>query len=175
MLWTICRIRHAYKPRPTLGRGACLGAFVDTIKHESSMPDPSTPGSARLRSVRPERRACSARSRRISANGGSSELYRLLEPSYALYDGRRKPFKGFVCFETFPQAIACSIAGQIVSAKRKCSVRRQLLRKVGLNVSAFTNIDTVDAALCAWTAQQFSRGAAVAYGEPETGYIVVPR
>jgi predicted nuclease with RNAse H fold len=104
-----------------------------------------------------------------------AELYSLLEPDYALYDGHLKSSQGLVCFETFPQAIACSIAGQIVSAKRKCSVRRQLLREVGLDVSAFTNIDTVDAALCAWAAQEFVQGAAVALGEPETGYIVVPR
>ena len=104
-----------------------------------------------------------------------AELYGLLEERCALYDGRASYSDRPVCFETFPQAIACAIAGARVSAKRKCTVRRALLRKVGVDTSALTNIDTVDAALCAWAAAQFARGATVAHGEAETGFIVVPR
>ena len=103
-----------------------------------------------------------------------AELYGLLEQRYALYDGRTGRADRPVCFETFPQAIACAIAGERVSAKRKCTVRRALLQKVGVDTSALTNIDTVDAALCAWAAELFVRGATVAHGSAESGFIVVP-
>jgi len=102
-----------------------------------------------------------------------AELFERLERTYPLYDGQSKA--GRVCFETFPQATACAIAGKAVSARDKTTVRRRLLRKVGVDISALTNIDLVDAALCAWVAYQFVKCATVAYGEAATGYIVLPR
>lgn len=104
-----------------------------------------------------------------------AELYSSLERRYALYNGSRILSGHRVCFETFPQAIACAIAGEKVSAKKKCRVRRELLRQVGIDTSLLTNIDLVDAALCALAAQEFAKGATVDYGEAETGFIVVPR
>ena len=76
--------------------------------------------------------------------------------------------------ETFPQAVACALAGSVVSAKRKRAVRRELLRRQGLDLSVLTNIDFVDAALCAVAARHVLRGEARAYGSPATGLIWVP-
>jgi predicted nuclease with RNAse H fold len=102
-----------------------------------------------------------------------AELYRLIEPRYPLFNGRNTA-PGPVCFETFPQAVACALAGKIVSAKQKATVRRGLLSKAGMDTSELTNIDTVDAALCALTAHCFLMGNIKTYGEDTEGYIVVP-
>lgn len=76
--------------------------------------------------------------------------------------------------ETFPQAVACALAGTSVSAKRKGAVRRDLLRRQGLDLTLLSNIDFVDAALCALAARYVVLGKARAYGEPLTGLIWVP-
>lgn len=52
-----------------------------------------------------------------------AELYSLMEQFYPQFDGSIMA-SGSVCFETFPQAVACALAGEIVSAKRKGTVRR---------------------------------------------------
>ena len=60
-------------------------------------------------------------------------------------------------------------------AKRKRSQRRSLLKKAGVDLVELTNIDFVDAALCALTAQYVaSGGRCVCYGDANTGYIIVP-
>jgi hypothetical protein len=55
-----------------------------------------------------------------------AELFSLLKAHYHLFDGQSVDSTP-VCFETFPQAVACALAGEIVSAKRKSSVRRKAL------------------------------------------------
>jgi predicted nuclease with RNAse H fold len=100
-------------------------------------------------------------------------LYRLLERHYRLFDGSNTA-SGPVCFETFPHAVACALAGKIVSARSKRVIRRQLLREAGIDTTALTNIDTVDAALCALTAQNLLAGNIKIYGEATEGFIVVP-
>ncbi len=102
-----------------------------------------------------------------------AELFRLIEKSYPLYDGAIS-VSAPVCFETFPQAVACSLAGEIVSAKQKKVIRRDLLQKAGVNTSAFTNIDMVDAALCALTACYLLSDTIKTYGDPTDGFIIVP-
>jgi len=92
-----------------------------------------------------------------------AELFRLLTPQYRLFDGNR-PTALPVCFETFPQAAACALAGRILPAKRKRIDRPRLLRKTGLDVESLTNIDLVDAALCALTAQYLLAGSITMYG-----------
>jgi predicted nuclease with RNAse H fold len=101
-----------------------------------------------------------------------AELYSEIEPDYPLFSGRWS--SGPVCFETFPQAVACALAGSIVSAKQKAVVRRDLLSRHGIDLSALTNIDFVDGALCALTAHYLLMGKVRAYGDNESGYIVVP-
>src|SRR5437667_2580855 len=102
-----------------------------------------------------------------------AELYRLIEPHYQLFDGRNAAL-GQVCFETFPQAVACALAGKIVSAKQKRVVRRELLRGAGIDTTLLTNIDTIDAALCALAASCLLAGNVKTYGEATEGFIVVP-
>ena len=103
-----------------------------------------------------------------------AELFRLLAPYYRLFDGQHSPSSP-VCFETFPQAVACALAGTIISAKHKCSDRRRLLREAGLSIDSLINIDTVDAALCALTAHHLLNGTFKTYGDAVEGFIVVPK
>ncbi len=103
------------------------------------------------------------------------ELYAALAPAFPLYGGGRPA--GPVCFETYPQAIACAFAGSRVSAKTgsKKAVRGALLEKAGLDPGVLHNIDEIDAALCALTARRFMEGTYKAYGDAATGFIVVPK
>lgn len=103
------------------------------------------------------------------------ELYTALAPDVPLYRGG-KPSKARVCFETYPQAIACAFAGSRVSAeaKTKMEIRRALLARAGVDPTRFTCIDEIDAALCALTARRFAQNDFRAYGDAATGFIVVP-
>lgn len=103
-----------------------------------------------------------------------AELFRELETSHPLFVGARTD-PGPACLETFPQAVACALAGEVVSAKRKGTVRRKLLASAGVDLKALTSIDRVDAALCAVAAHFFATGSVHIHGEAETGFIVVPR
>lgn len=64
-----------------------------------------------------------------------AELYRVIEQYYRLFDGHNAA-SGPVCCETFPQAVACALAGKIVPAKLKATVRRKLLREAGIDTAA---------------------------------------
>lgn len=100
-------------------------------------------------------------------------LYQALEASHPLV--RLLPIAGPGCFETFPHAITWHLRGGNAQASHKRSQRRELLQQAGINLVALTSIDWIDAALCALTAQiAASGGACVHYGEPQTGWIVVP-
>jgi len=83
------------------------------------------------------------------------------------------------CFETFPHATTCALLGKkIASAKLKRTQRRQLLEKFGIDTHSakcpLKSVDALDAALCALTAQYLIDGRTKAYGDTETGIIVVP-
>ena len=72
------------------------------------------------------------------------------------------------CFETFPHAIVCAFAGKVVPAKPKKSERRKALRGRGYDDSPLSNIDSIDAALCAVTAEEFHKGRTISTaGKPE--------
>ena len=102
-----------------------------------------------------------------------ARLFRLLAPHYGLYDGHAAA-PDRLCFETFPQAIACALAGRTLSARNKRVDRRRLLRQGGIETDKLTNIDEVDAALCALAACHFAAGTFKAYGDEAEGFIVVP-
>lgn len=103
-----------------------------------------------------------------------AELYSvLLANGFPIYEGCSR--RESVAIETFPQAAACALAGEIVSAKRKKDVRSELLRLAGFDPSAYANIDELDAALCALTAQRFLENDFKAYGDAVGGFIVVPK
>src|SRR5262249_786906 len=76
--------------------------------------------------------------------------------------------------ETFPQAVACALSGKVVSAKEKRSIRRALLSKVGFPVVELSNIDELDASLCAIAAQSFACEHFKTYGDQTGGFIIVP-
>ncbi|MBI5692386.1 MAG: DUF429 domain-containing protein [Verrucomicrobia bacterium] len=102
-----------------------------------------------------------------------AELYAALAESFPIYTGATGPER--VAIETFPHAVACALAGQIVPAKRKNETRRELLRLCGIDPSGLVNIDEIDAALCSLTGERFTTGDFKAYGDAESGFIVVPK
>ena len=101
-------------------------------------------------------------------------LYRELVNYYPLFKGLQE--KGAACIETFPHAVASAISGQVLSAKHKVQERRKVLRDEGYDISILSNIDFVDAALCAIAAESFRKGneSYQCFGNPEEGFIVVP-
>lgn len=102
-----------------------------------------------------------------------AKLYGLVERHYHLFENRRR-VRSPVCFETFPHAVACALAGKIVSAKQKRNVRSELLRQAGIDASQLANIDMIDAGLCALTADYLLAGKVKTYGDVVEGWIVVP-
>ena len=99
-------------------------------------------------------------------------LFKLFAPHYRLYDGL--PPLEPLCFETFPQAIASALAGKTLSAKDKRVDRRRLLRIAGVETNSLTNIDEIDAALCALAALRVLLGTFKTYGDAAGGFILVP-
>ncbi len=99
-------------------------------------------------------------------------VYNQLFKHYALFNGARRA--GPACFETFPHAVVCALAGRVVAAHPKRETRPNALRQRGYDVGSLTNVDFVDAALCAVTAAAFARGSYRLFGERNEGFIVVP-
>lgn len=99
-------------------------------------------------------------------------LYRLLEREYTLLDGQAANER--ICLETFPHAAACALAGRILPARQKCTNRREVLRRAGIDTAMLTNIDYVDAALCAVVAESVREGKFTKYGDATSGFIFVP-
>ncbi len=102
-----------------------------------------------------------------------ADLYRCLAPDYHLYNGQRS-VSGRVCVETFPHAVACALAGKTLSAKQKRADRSRLLQAAGIATDALTNLDWIDAALCALAAHHLATGTFKTYGDAAEGLIVVP-
>ena len=100
-------------------------------------------------------------------------LYQALAAHYTLFDGKR--IVDPICFETFPHAIVCAIADRVVPSKHKAKVRRAALQSSGYDTHNLPNIDFIDAALCAVTAEEFRKGRYQCYGDRDEGYIVVPK
>jgi predicted nuclease with RNAse H fold len=79
------------------------------------------------------------------------------------------------CFETFPHAITWQLRNGEAKARQKRPQRTALLAQAGINTAPLTSIDWIDAGLCALAAHRVGSGAAcLAFGEPDTGLIVVP-
>lgn len=105
---------------------------------------------------------------------GGIALFEALMPTHPVRDPKA-PGRERYCFETFPHAITWHLRGGIANARHKRAERRALLDQLGIDRTALTNIDKVDAALCAYTAHLAATGApVVAFGEVATGLIVVP-
>lgn len=101
------------------------------------------------------------------------KLYQELTTAhFPLYDGKMR--NGPACIETFPHGVVCGLAGKVVRAKPKNANRRKVLGEYGIN-NGLSNLDFVDAALCALTAQQFALGQTLDFGIREEGFIVIPK
>jgi hypothetical protein len=101
-------------------------------------------------------------------------LYAAVSAVYPLFTGMRLGGKK-ASFETFPHAVACALAKEVISAKRKSSIRRGLLKQCNIDTTELRNIDYVDAALCALTGVRLLDGKSNKYGDLEEGFIVVPQ
>lgn len=103
-----------------------------------------------------------------------AELFRVLEKTHPLCHAG-KAAGGKCTFETFPHAITWHLRGGKADAIRKRPQRLALLRRHGISVAALTNMDWIDAALCALAAEMFAAGHGMHfYGDRNTGHIVVP-
>ena len=100
------------------------------------------------------------------------KLYRRLLLHYQLFDGTR--LRGNIVLETFPHAVVCALEGRVAPARPKATTRRRMLRDQGYDDGPLRNIDFVDAALCAVTAERFLLGRTSSFGNAEEGFIVVP-
>lgn len=102
------------------------------------------------------------------------KLFKALEASHPLCNGF--PEEGQMCtLETFPHAITWHLNGGNADAKHKRLQRRSLLQQAGIDLTELTNIDFVDAALCALTAHYVTTGdRCIIYGDECTGHIIVP-
>jgi len=114
--------------------------------------------------------ACAKPFYRWMING--ADLYVRLEPHYVLFDGGAPAAR--MCLETYPQAVACALATRLLSAKEKRANRRAVLSQAGIDIRRLTNIDLVDAALCAVAAAYVRAGRYRAYGDRDEGKIFVP-
>lgn len=82
---------------------------------------------------------------------------------------------GRICFETFPHAITASFLGRATASARLKNVqRRQILESAGIDTTALTSIDAIDAALCALAARHLVAGTTRPFGAAADGYIHVP-
>lgn len=101
-----------------------------------------------------------------------ADLYLQLAPHYLLFEGGEHERR--ICLETYPQAVACALATRLLPAKHKRTNRRAVLSDAGVGITRLTNIDLVDAALCAVAAAYARAGYYRAYGDRGEGRIFVP-
>ena len=99
-------------------------------------------------------------------------LFDALLKHFSLFNGKRNVKQ--VCFETFPHAIVWNFYKGSVPTHTKKTIRREVLRKRGLDISTLSNIDFLDAALCAVAAEAFRCGEIKLYGDVKEGFVVVP-
>lgn len=103
-----------------------------------------------------------------------ADLYESLKETHPLLTNLPCPGQR-CCFETFPHAITWHLRNGEAKARQKRPQRTALLTQAGISTAPLTSIDLIDAALCALTAHRVASGAAcLAFGEPDTGLIVVP-
>ena len=99
-------------------------------------------------------------------------LFKSLRTKFSLFDGTLR--SGPICFETFPHAVFCALRKKCETAKPKGPKRRGVLKDFGYKIEPLSNIDFVDAALCAVAAKSFAQENFVKFGNSAEGFIVVP-
>ncbi|GAB4058413.1 hypothetical protein GCM10028811_08830 [Uliginosibacterium sediminicola] len=166
----------------------CLDAGVSAIAIDA--PSQWTSNAASHRTIRSAERAllqagihCFFTPTRERAAANQSGFYEWMFQGEALYQAlaahypparQTQPSTPFCC-ETFPHAITHQALGSETRARLKRSQRSQLLQAIGLADPQLDSIDTLDATLCALSAQAILQGASQAYGEAEDGFIFVPQ
>ena len=102
------------------------------------------------------------------------ELYQALKRTHPITTVW-PPVRERYSFETFPHAITWHLRGGNATARNKRVQRTQALEAMGVSTEALTNIDLLDAALCALTAQlAVTNTSLLKFGEGVTGFIMVP-
>lgn len=101
------------------------------------------------------------------------KIYQTLQSHFDLYENDSQRSK--VMFETFPQGIACCLANKILSASAKATDRPRLLKNLGFNLNGLSSIDFIDAALCAVSALYFNQNSHQSFGNPQEGFIILPK
>jgi predicted nuclease with RNAse H fold len=91
---------------------------------------------------------------------------------YPLFQGGGQG--GPACIETFPHAVVWIMSSRSASDKRKGASRRELLRGAAYDVGILSNVDFVDAALCAVVADAFCTGKYALLGDRREGFIILP-
>lgn len=103
------------------------------------------------------------------------ELFRALETTHPLCCALPLIPDTNVCLETFPHAITHALGIPPIFGRNKRRDRTALLLQARIDTTKLTNIDWIDATLCALTAHRAASGTPCkAYGEPETGLLIVP-
>ena len=102
-------------------------------------------------------------------------LFKALEKNYSLMTHYPESNQNRVCFETFPHAITRKLAAPSKPASDKRTIRRALLAQCGIDMASLSNLDWVDAALCALCAHRMGAGFPCrAYGTSDDGLLLVP-
>lgn len=146
--------------------------------------DPKSPRLAEREMAR-EHISCFSTPTREKADGhafygwmfNGERMFQALAPHYPILEERKLAgIQTPCCIETFPHAVTCTYLGAAkASAKCKNRQRRALLQKLGIDTTALSSIDYIDASLCALSAQALYRQQHKCWGNAETGYIIVPK
>ncbi len=171
---------HSREPSAMAQWCSKQGAMVVAVDAPCRWRVPGSPARAAERELAANRISCFSTPTEAKARGhafytwmlAGEKLYHALAPHYPLYAGDDQ--RSGVAMETFPQAVACALAGERVSAKGKLAIRTALIVRAGVDASALDHIDEVDAALCALAGQHFVMNQYKAYGDATGGYIIVP-
>lgn len=156
------------------------GAIVIAVDAPCQWRRADQPARAAERELAKQRVACFSTPTEAAARGrafytwmfAGMAMFQALASTHPLYLGQATT--AGVAIESFPQAVACALTGEIVSAKEKNRVRRALLGQLGIDESGLANIDEVDATLCALAAHAFAHVTFRAYGDTTGGFIITP-
>jgi predicted nuclease with RNAse H fold len=109
--------------------------------------------------------------------GTANAFYDWMLTGFAMFDGAR----GYVTLETFPHASAIALLGRrpqrglLRDPRAKRAWRLAALEASGVDTTALTTLDEIDAALCAVTGRAHLAGDAVALGDATEGVLTLPR
>lgn len=181
-------LKHSIDPANIAGWCTELDALVVAVDAPAVWADPASGYRAAERSINlfGQKLHCFATPTRARALQNTTGFYDWMFRGEALFKQLRhshallgiddaRAMGGRVCFETFPHAVACALAGQVLPARHKSPTRRAVLRQWGFDDALLPNIDFVDAALCALAARSFAQDKAIEFGPRAEGCIVVPR